>query len=812
MKDPTFQKRLSNEEVKKNIDGLHVITILFQSARSRRMAKSFLNTKFMYDRLKAWDREWSERDISMFVYGVRSLEGVDAFEGKILELAAQKINESKAVLSSRAIGNALYGLQDISSSSTGAPELCEALADKIELFVGDLNGQDIGIGMYGLQGMSAETPEVRRLVDVLATKISASTCEFDSQAMSNALYGLQSMSSDHPEVLRLVTALTAKVGESQPDLCAQAVGSALYGMQKLSSDKLEVRSLVATLAEKLESSTISLDAQAIGNALFGLQRMNSNSAEVRSLVQAMANKLSQQKVALDSKGIGSALYGLHSMSSNVPQVRSLLSALAGCILTSNVYLSGQGIADALFGLSGMTTDCPELRSVLSALAERIDEKQGKLDSQEIGNALFGLQALSSEMTEARLIAGKLAEKLKRSKAVMLSQHIGRAMLGLQRLGPDSPEVRNLLRQLAKRIGESDRTRLTAGAIADSLFGLQGMTCDTAEVQILVGELAKKIAATGAEFTPAQAARALFGLQGFSSAASVTSGSAIPILASPSSGIDSDEVEFLLSAVWDKVKVMKGRMTLEDIAMGLQGLYRLRDPVSENMRQYLFFQLRSMEPASLGLGSAPVDAPTAPPAAEGAGAMTTSDAVLDKEAIAAQIIPVMRGLSMNGLPAPEWLATEYRAIEVAHPDMLKPILPQSRMDKLVAQRYKMLHADDKLEANGLFDGFRLDLMFRDIKFQVELDGPSHRIPARIRFDRIRDSYISSRGYEIMRLQLVGRSVDDLVSQIRDRVVEKTERMLDQEIQSMYAPDAAQLYTSAMAKKVYSPRKNADGEKK
>jgi len=59
-----------------------------------------------------------------------------------------------------------------------------------------------------------------------------------------------------------------------------------------------------------------------------------------------------------------------------------------------------------------------------------------------------------------------------------------------------------------------------------------MTCEYPEVQELVGELAKKIAATGAELSPQLAGRALFGLQGFSSRASVTEQTPIPIFASP----------------------------------------------------------------------------------------------------------------------------------------------------------------------------------------------------------------------------------------------------------------------------------------
>lgn len=146
--DEKFKKRLLNEEVKKNIDGLHIITVLFQSARSKRLAKDIIPLKFLLERLSSWNREWSERDISMFVYGVRSLEGLEKVEGDILRLGAKKISESSASLTSRAIGNALYGLQDITSGTDGAPELCGALADKIDQYNGDLNGQDIGTSLF----------------------------------------------------------------------------------------------------------------------------------------------------------------------------------------------------------------------------------------------------------------------------------------------------------------------------------------------------------------------------------------------------------------------------------------------------------------------------------------------------------------------------------------------------------------------------------------------------------------------------------------------------------------------------------------
>ena len=50
----------------------------------------------------------------------------------------------------------------------------------------------------------------------------------------------------------------------------------------------------------------------------------------------------------------------------------------------------------------------------------------------------------------------------------------------------------------------------------------------------------------------------------------------------------------------------------------------------------------------------------------------------------------------------------------------------------------------------------------------------------------------------------------MSQIKDRVEEKTEQMADREIQQIYAVDASTLYTPEAARKVYSPRKNIKAE--
>ena len=47
------------------------------------------------------------------------------------------------------------------------------------------------------------------------------------------------------------------------------------------------------------------------------------------------------------------------------------------------------------------------------------------------------------------------------------------------------------------------------------------------------------------------------------------------------------------------------MTLEDIALGMQGIGQLRDPIAENIRQYMYYQVITMNPELAGVSFAEV---------------------------------------------------------------------------------------------------------------------------------------------------------------------------------------------------------------
>lgn len=285
----------------------------------------------------------------------------------------------------------------------------------------------------------------------------------------------------------------------------------------------------------------------------------------------------------------------------------------------------------------------------------------------------------------------------------------------------------MLKQLTNRIAESDRTKLTGSAIADALYGLQGFSSSVPEVKILIEELAKKIAVTAAELTSDQLGRSLFGLQGLSSSSSLFEESII--------GIDSDEVQFLLSTLWDKIKIRTGGMTMSAIGQGLQGITMLRDPIANNIRQYMYLQLLRLGIERSESDETVLSVSTVP------SKESEENAAINSE----DIISVVRALRLNNLLIPKWLATEYIRIEELH--AINPIIPMSRADKLVTQRYAFKYSNEKFIVNTLVDGFRLDMFFPDSMINFELDGPAHRYPSRAKYDKERDLYLNKKGYKV-----------------------------------------------------------------
>lgn len=61
----------------------------------------------------------------------------------------------------------------------------------------------------------------------------------------------------------------------------------------------------------------------------------------------------------------------------------------------------------------------------------------------------------------------------------------------------------------------------------------------------------------------------------------------------------------------------------------------------------------------------------------------------------------------------------------------------------------------------------------------------RFPSRARFDRQRDEYLRvQKGYDVVRIQMDSKSVEEIVNEMRKIVTERAEKSADLAIQKLY----------------------------
>ena len=278
-------------------------------------------------------------------------------------------------------------------------------------------------------------------------------------------------------------------------------------------------------------------------------------------------------------------------------------------------------------------------------------------------------------------------------------------------------------------------------------------------------------------------QALFGLQGLSSTASIFQDSAV--------GLDSDEVTFLLSTIYDKIKVVKDpSLPLSSLAISLQGMTSLKDPISMNIKSFLYNQLLKMEDANFlyqcqeNLKEPIMVSRVYDPTAriykvEPTIKKTHDEVVIDP----LDVVNVYRSIKLNSLDVPSWLEKRYRSIEASN--AAHPVIPFNRVEKLVSQKYGILYSDQKFATNTIVDGFRIDFKFDNLDLNIELDGPTHRFPSRYRFDMFRDEYLrKEKKLTVIRILMGNKTVDEIVSEIRKVTVEMAEKTADLEIQKLY----------------------------
>ena len=203
------------------------------------------------------------------------------------------------------------------------------------------------------------------------------------------------------------------------------------------------------------------------------------------------------------------------------------------------------------------------------------------------------------------------------------------------------------------------------------------------------------------------------------------------------------------------------MSMEAIGQGLLGLANLKDPVANNLRQFVYLQLLRRQysgRAEVVLSAGPVSPAHSSSSVVPAATALTSDGTAKEVAAPPSygtpldIVTVVRALKLNALPVPVSLEAAYAPIAANH--AAAPAIELSRPDKLITQRYMYQFPAEKVAINTLFDGFQLDMLFPQLKLNIELDGPTHSYASRVRADRERDAYLSDKGYTVSFVWMAG----------------------------------------------------------
>mmetsp|Transcript_17945 Transcript_17945/g.16223 ORF Transcript_17945/g.16223 Transcript_17945/m.16223 type:complete len:96 (+) Transcript_17945:745-1032(+) len=92
---------------------------------------------------------------------------------------------------------------------------------------------------------------------------------------------------------------------------------------------------------------------------------------------------------------------------------------------------------------------------------------------------------------------------------------------------------------------------------------------------------------------------------------------------------------------------------------------------------------------------------------------------------------------------------------------------------------------------------MDMLINDLNLVIELDGLTHKYPARARFDKVRDEYLAEvLNLKVMRIQIYGLTTDEVVKLIDNIIFEEKEKQELDKIQRLYSSELQlqKLYSS------------------
>jgi len=310
------------------------------------------------------------------------------------------------------------------------------------------------------------------------------------------------------------------------------------------------------------------------------------------------------------------------------------------------------------------------------------------------------------------------------------QHVGNALYGLQSMSSEWKEVRGMLPLVGKQISTCQEN-LKPQHVGNALYGLQSMSSEWKEVRGLLPLVGKQISTCQGNLKPQHVGNALYGLQSMNS--------------------EWKEVRGLLPLVGKQIATCQENLDAQAVGNALYGLRNIS--IDTHMISFVMQLLEKID-----------DFNSSNCTTRYLSALYQSLALVDDESC--QFVQSLQGHGLyKGM-----VKQKERLFEVLRddPNSLNnnAVNASQRRYAALTEKYFGSYKDIKVTYNEYLEGFEADIVIRKqlpngkttAVLNIELDGPVHKIPRKMKFCDLRDEHLKTNyDVRVVRWDLVSNTL-------------------------------------------------------
>ena len=172
------------------------------------------------------------------------------------------------------------------------------------------------------------------------------------------------------------------------------------------------------------------------------------------------------------------------------------------------------VAATLYGLQCLQEDDDGYLTIAAAMTaafSKLIQNGQAVPSRSISMIIVGLQRNGLKARQSRDLVKSVTLAIESCTETFNAQEVGNALYGMQSMNSDHAEVRSMISALAGKVN-SCKESLSAQNIGNALYGMKNMSSDHAEVRSMISALSGKVNSCKESLGAQEVANALYGMQ------------------------------------------------------------------------------------------------------------------------------------------------------------------------------------------------------------------------------------------------------------------------------------------------------------